>query len=228
MSHLTKICSILCLAGIVAGCNRPVMETVLNGYDQGKRTMKMEFRFFNESLENGAKGYRLETLVHFAIGNRATLKRVRTTWLDKDFNLVKSEVENQENADISHTKTWVDGGKIHIETTGPDGKVNSQQLDHQGPVLLELHPLVYTHDLKIPGSTKTYPVLYEDEARVVPLEVKFLGPETLYEENQATPSLHYQIQAITSPDEYDDYYLDPKTRNIQKIQFGLIKFVPAT
>ncbi len=217
--------SIFVLA-VLGACNRPVMETVLNGFDQGKRTMKLEYRFFNDSLEGGSKGYRMETLFHFAIGNRATLKRERKAWLRKDFSLVKTEAVKQENTEITKTETWVEGNEIRIRDTPPTGEPTEKRVQHESPVLIELHPLVYMPDLKQPGQEKTYPLLFEDEARVVDLTVRYVGPETIYEDNQAIPSLHYQVQVITSPDEFDDYFVDPKSGNILKIQFGLIKFLP--
>lgn len=223
---LKLLLSVLILTGLGA-CNRPVMETVLNGFDQGKRTMKLEYRFFKESIEGAPNGYRMETLFHFAIGNRATLKRERKAWLRDDFSLVKTEATKQENAEISKTKTWVEGDQIHILDTSPAGESSERLVRCSSPVLIDLHPLIYMRDLKQPGQEKSYLLLFEDEARVVDLNVRYVGPETIYEDNDAIPSLHYQVQVITSPDDFDDYFVDPKSGNILKIQFGLIKFLPA-
>ena len=207
-------------------CNKPASEIILAGYDQGKRTMKLEYRVFNIKLDNGQRGKRMETLVHYAIGNRISLKTERTAMLHEDFSLYQSQSTKEKNQETSSVTSQVENNKILIDLTGPDGQVRQTTVDHKGPVFIELLPMLYTKDLKNPGGEKSYPVLLEEEGRVAQVKVRFVGPETFYENDKSQTGLHYQIQSLNNPAELQDIFVDAKTRGIMKIQFGKMKFIP--
>lgn len=208
-------------------CGRAIQETTLHGYDKGKKIMQLEYRIFNVKLDNGKQGKRLESSVHYALGNRKTVKTNRVAWLHENFSLYKTEASSEKNKEISTTKSWTTNEKIFVENVDAKGKHHSHEIDLVQPVFIELHPLLYLEDLKTPGTEKIYPILREEEGQIVNLTVKFDGPKTITIKDKVKPCLLYRIQAVTNPDEYDNYYIDPKTRNIAKIQLGSIKFIPA-
>jgi len=227
---LIRNCQIgcLCLAVLAClSCGGPVMETKLNGFDQGKRTLKLNYILNDAKLDEGKKGYKLDTLVHYAVGTKVNHKTERQSYLNEDFSLVRTEVTARQNEDLARTHAEVKGSKIYVHREASGKEDQDFELDHIGPVFIEVHPLLYYRDLTKAGQSKTYPILNDEKGEIASVEIRYVGETQFYEDNVAHDAKHYQIQAVTKPDEYDDYYLDPKTGNIIKIEFGYIKFVPA-
>lgn len=225
--HRKSLLGLLVASLFLVHCGAPHWETILDGYDKGKKTFKVEWRLFNVNLENGEKGHRYEAVTHFAIGDKATRKLERTAFLAKDYTLVSSESVFQSDDKISKTKTTYQNGELRIERTDAEGKTENQTIAQDGPVYVELPAPLYRADLTKVDQEKVYPVIDESEGRVVPVKVVFKGGKRIYIENEELFANHYQIQSITAPEEFDDYYLDPKTGKIIKITFGMIEFIPA-
>ena len=227
---LIRNCQMIWLVLVLAmclSCGGPVMETKLNGFDQGKRTLKLNYILNDTTLEDGRKGFKLDTLVHYAVGTKVNHKTERESFLNEDFSLVRTTSTARQNENLARTSAEVKGGKIHVHREASGKEDLDVELDHIGPIYIEMHPLLYYRDLTKPGQSKTYPILNDEEGQIASVEIRYVGETQFYEDNVAHDARHYQIQAVTKPDEYDDYYLDPKTGNIIKIEFGYIKFVPA-
>lgn len=220
----------LCLA-----CGGPIMETKLDGFDQGKRVFKMNFLLEKAKTPVGEEAMSLKTLVHYSVGTKVSIKNERQALLKKDFSLISTTATNQSNRQGKNSSSTmaadVQGSKITVRHSKDGQPEKVQVLEHLGPVYIELHSLLYFNEVAKKDQAKTYPVLHVDdesgEAQVGSVEIRYLGEVQFYEDNVSYQSRHYQIQAITKPDEYDDYYLDIETGNILKIEFGFMKFVPA-
>lgn len=208
------------------GCQRPVHQISLFGFDSGRQTMKLEYLVYKQKYPDGSLGYRLEdTLIH-GVGNMSHHRITRTAWLDRDFCLRRTESERIRNDQRSTIHSWVEDGVIHILTENDGQDPSESTVEYDAPVYIELHPLIYAAELRQPGWEKAYPILFEPEAAIRTLKVRYLGPEEILENKQSYSALHFQLQVISSPNEYDDYYIDPQTKKILKIQFGRIKFIP--
>lgn len=208
------------------GCTRPLFETELAGFDAGKRTLKLTYRLENTSLSDGTKGFRFDSLTLHSIGNISNRRTTRKALLHKDFSLYQSETTRVINDEVTHVRSTVQGDQITIETSHGQQAPQTQVVTRNGPVYVELISLMYAGDLTEPGKERTYPILLESAGQIVPVTVRYLGPETLYEDGTAYSVLHYELQAVTAPTEFDQYYLDPESKEILKIQFGQIKFIP--
>lgn len=218
---ISLLAMLLCIS-----CGGTVMETKLNGFDQGKLTLKFNLILKDAKTPAGAKAYKLDSLVHHAIGTKSNLKTERQTLLNEDLSLLETTMTSWVNKDISKFSATVEGGRIMVKSQEAGKPNETKELNHVGPIYAELHPLLYFRDLTKKGDSKTYPIL-TSTGDIRSAEVRYIGEAKFYEKNKAHNSRHYKIQSITQMDEYDDYYLDPKTGNIIKIEFGNIKFVPA-
>lgn len=221
------ILAVLCLL-VPMSCNRgPVLETKLTGYDKGKPTFRMSYLLNKAKLDDGQPGYRIEGSFHHAIGDRSNNKVERKQLVKPDFSLVRSEMTNIKNQVTIKTTARVEGSTIFIDIQEDGGEVKSHELTYEGPVYADLHPLAYFRDLPDKGMTKNYTVLDDSKAQIGKVLVKNLGLKEFFEGERAITGIHFQIQVFSLPEEFDNYYLDPKTGNIIKIQFGQIKFLPA-
>lgn len=216
---------------LLLSCGGPVMETKLDGYDQGKRVFKMNLILNKANTADGQTGYKLNNLVHYSQGTKVNMKTERESILNKDFSLSTTFSTYKDNQKSTRTSAEVKGGKILVRHQQEGKPEVTKEIDHVGPVFIELHPLMYFSEVTPQKPSKNYPALNinmdEDKVAVTSVEVRYVGEAQFYEDNIAYNSRHYQIQAVTAPEEYDDYYLDPKTGNILKIEFGMLKFVPA-
>ncbi|CAM2067608.1 hypothetical protein SCOR_19655 [Sulfidibacter corallicola] len=214
------------LALLLMSCSNNLMETRLDGFDKGKRTMKLEYTLDKAKLPDGQGGFKLQTLFHLAQGDKVTMKTTRTAMLNQDYSLSHTTAEKQVNKDFTNFETRAENGKVIIKKMIAGKEPEISEIEHQGPIYIELHPLMYFGDLKQPGTEKTYKALYEDKGTIHDVTIKLVGPTTIYLDSLPVPALHYQLQSITAPAEYDDYYLNPRTGNIIKIAFGQIEFFP--
>ncbi len=210
----------------LTACGGPMYESNLVGFDAGKRTMKMNYRINEAQFEDGSSGYRLDSENLHAIGNMSRRKTTRRAFLGKDFELRVSETTRIIDAQVIYIKSEVKNGQISISQTVDQQPATTKQLSHQGHVYADLPPILYARDLTNPGDEKHYAVLIESDAVIVNELVRFLGPETIFDNGREIETLHYEIQAPTDPVEFDQYFLDPNNKKIIKIQFGQIKFVP--
>lgn len=213
---------------LFTACGRPIYETELAGFDSGKRTMKMAYKVYKEPLDDGQTGFRLENKQLYGIGNVSDRRTLRTAIVTSRFHLVRSDTTRVVNADVTHTQSWVEGDVAYVRTSENDVETASFDVKLDGPVYADLHPLLYSAELTQPGAEKYYSVLYELDGTLRDVLVRFVGPTKIYEEGRSIDVLHYQLEAITEPGEFDNYYVDPKSKGILKIQFGQIKFIPVS
>lgn len=225
--RITIIIGTTCCLLFLLACNKPAVSNTLTGFDQGKKRFEITNALFHVELDNGKRGYRYESTTRYAKGSKTNLSTERTAMLNKDFSVYQSTSTHTKGDAVTTYQVSTNEDGLTMTITDPAGAERNVTLPSTEPVLVELIPMHYANDLKLPNSEKSYRVLYEVGERLVDVNVKFVGPETLYEGEKPTTSLHFKIQAVTSPSEYDDYYIDPKTKAILKIQFGQIKFVPA-
>lgn len=211
---------------VLIGCGGPLYLTELVGFDAGKKTMKLSYRLEHAKLEDGRSGYQLESEVLHSVGTMSQHRTTRKALLGPQFELSQSEVTRVANDQVSYTKTRVAGSTIVIEKSQNSGPPSITKIDHPGPVYADLPPLLYANELTTPQQEKTYMVVDEAGGVITPALVRFLGPTKLFENGREIAALHFELQAITAPEEFDQYYLDPTTKKILKIQFGQIKFIP--
>ena len=225
MRHFFWLVIGLSLSILACGKNSLVTETNLEGYDQGKKTAKIQHKLYKVKLENGKPGYRWENLVHLAKGSKLLRKTTRTAFFREDFTLFRSEKTFQKDAQVIKTRTEVEGGQIHIHSGETESSMQERVIEHVGPVFIDLHPAMYTKDVPKPGQSKSYPLLLEDQARIASVLVRFIGPEQFYENQRSYQALHYQIQDHNTVSDFDDYFIDPESKRVVKIQFGKMKFI---
>jgi len=219
----------LVVIGVMAtlACSSTIHHNALVGFVEGKKAFKLDYRLSKYTFEDNSKGYLLENLQHYAVGSVSNRKIQRKAWLDERFSLRLTESHRTVNEDRTFVRTLVRGERVHTVIQQGPNTLDEFMFQHQGPLYIELHPLMYANDLTEPGQEKTYMCLDEENGKVLPARVRYVGLEKIYEGGKAHQADHYQLEAITQPGSFDDYYLDPKSKDILRIQFGKIKFIPA-
>lgn len=188
--------------------------------------MRLEYRVYRQNYRDGTPGYRIESLNHHGIGNRTVRRMERTLWVDRQFHLKSSVLMRRENDVVSEVRTWWDDGEILVEISRNGHTEKNHRIPREQPVYLLLHPLMYAEELTQPGQTRSYDVLLEEPGLIQPVRIRYVGEDDLFENGQQMHVRHYQLEAATALGEFDDYYIDPDTTRIIKIQFGQIKFIP--
>lgn len=208
----------------MTACSDNVSENTLFGYDRGKKTFKLQTNLKLQKYTDGT-GYRYESINSWGIGNRNTRKTHRISWLNSDYSMRRSEKKEQNNQDAVLSLITRDADVIRVTKDLQGKTIFDRSIEVKGPIYIDLLPEMYGAQLKEKGASKTYPILNDRTMQISELEVRCLGPQTIKIGETNREVTHYQIQAISSPDEYDNYFVDPKTMQILQISFGDIRFV---
>ena len=171
------------------------------GYDKGKQTMINKKTITEHTLSNGQNGYKIETVNHFAIGNKVSLKLENTAIVKPDYAMVELTAREEKNKKVTTYKAVRSGDKVNIESIDPNGKSRSKSLDWKGPLYINNHPRLYAKELVEPGAEKIYPVLLASQGRVDRYKVTYVGPAKFTENNQTYKSRHFRIHPLTKPGE---------------------------
>ncbi|MCB1050958.1 MAG: hypothetical protein H6510_09975 [Acidobacteria bacterium] len=205
-------------------CGGSDHKVVLYGYDQGKHTMKFQFEVFKEKRPDGSTGFRLESVQSQGVGTISRNQITRVAHLNQHWGLIDSKVDRVENDKRLTIRSNYANGKTHIEIQLNDQTPKIMEVASEHPPLIELHPLMYGREVTTAGSQKTYTWLDEGKGSLTSSVIRFVGPEKLLMAGKEINTLHYQIEVV--PQQFDDYYLEPGSLKILKIQFGLIQFLP--
>jgi hypothetical protein len=209
---------------LLAACGGPDHQVTLNGFDRGNHTMKFEFKLFRQKYPDGSRGYRLESLQAQGTGAAPQRRIHRVAQLDSNFFLLSSRSERQDAQTTVVIESSYRPGLLVLTTRVGDGQPEAREIVLDKPVFIELHPWMYGRQLREPGTETTYSVIDEQNGALRPVTVRYSGPTRLLRAGAEIPVRHFQIQVV--PDQWDDYYLDPETLAIEKIQFGMIQFLP--
>jgi hypothetical protein len=217
----------LCLFSLIGAtfqCTSSTEKSDLSGFIEGKKRMRYELSADVQSYPDGSRGYYVESLVTYSAGQNSSGTTFRKSWLNDDYSLRRSlKVENYNGVKTYFTITR-EGDTIGLEKKENDTPLPLVTVDCVGPVYVEILPQLLLRDLPEKGE-KTFPVYYDKEHRVVPLKARCLGPTRLQNKHGVFEALHYQIEAITAPGEFDGYFIDPENAEILQIQFGDILFI---
>ncbi len=216
----------LCVLG---ACGNAVLQhTEMIGYEQGKKRIEYTAELFRTTLSAGGKGYRLETHIRYSRGIRDRLETIKTQYMKQDFTLDRVEKKRIHNEVVTETKFYLEGGNVVFWQKMGDEAPVEEKIPVEGKVFSELHPLLYAKELNQPGAEKSYPVFQESTREIRPLAVRQVGSQTVHEDGETYPAIHYQIQAAgRPPGEFHDYFVDPETKQIVKIDTGGLQFLPA-
>lgn len=215
-----------CLLLVSCGNNNALYEARLDGFDNGKRTMKLSYELTKATDENGA-AMKIDYLFQFSQGTKVRRSKKRVSFVDKDYHLIATSAD--EVRGLSETK-WstkiVDG---HLVTTAAEkgGETREFKVPVTEPVYINVFPLMFYRDLRKAGDEISYQVYLESEEKVAPIKVRYIGETRVYIKSISVPARHYQVQMQPEREEYQDYYLNPKTGAILKLAFGKIEFLPA-
>ncbi len=215
-----------CLLLISCGSNSSLYEANLDGFDNGKRTMKLSYDLTKVGEDSGA-AMKIDYMFQFSQGTRVRRSKKRTTLVDKDYHLISTTAD--EVRGLSETK-WttkiVDG---HLVTTAVEkgGDTREIKVPVTEPVYINVFPLMFFRDLRKAGDEISYPIYLENEEKIAPIKVRYIGETRVYIKSISVPARHYQVQMQPEREEYQDYYLNPKTGAIVKMAFGKIEFLPA-
>lgn len=207
-------------------CSDLVTENTLYGYDRGKKTFKLETRLSFQKYADAPNGFRYESTNFWGVGNKNTRKTIRKTWLNPDFSLRRSEKREENNQKITMTEIVREGDLVKIVKRLNGQILFEKSTPVEGPVFVEVMPEMFARDLKTQGDKITYPVLDDQRGTITNMEVRFLGPQKIPVNDKDRETLYFQLQAITAPDEYDNYFIDPESLKILQISFGEIRFSP--
>lgn len=194
----------------------------LNGFDQGKHTMIFEFKLKKQKLPDGTRGFVLDSRQKRGVGSTGVYEVKRRATLNGKWQLIQSESFVTVNDVVTQVQTKVTGNKAVIQKIGQ--KTETFEVDLEGPIYIEMHPQMYGTELTEPSTQKSYTVLNELDAVTQTVNVRFLGQKFMMLGTEEKQALFYQIEVV--PTQWDDYYLDPDTLEILKIEFGQIQFLP--
>lgn len=195
----------------------------LNGFDQGKHTMMFELELKKQKLPDGTRGFILNSRNKRGVGTTGVYEVRRKATLNSKWQLIQSESFVTVNDVVTQIQTKIEGNKALIQKIGPK-KTENTEVELEGPVYIEMHPQMYGTELTEASTQKSYTVLNELDGVTQTVNVRFFGPKVLMMGNEEKQSLFYQIEVV--PTQWDDYFLDPKTLKILKIEFGQIQFLP--
>jgi len=221
-----KLIPVLSILLFILACTDLVSKNTLYGYDRGKKTFKLETSLNLQKYAGEKTGYRYEETNYWGVGNKNSRKTVRKSWLNSDYSLRRSEKEEMINGKSIKTMISTSENEITIEKFQDTRKVLEKSIKSDQPVFVEILPEMYVRDLKAKGDEKVYTVLNDRKANLANLKVRCLGEQSLTVNEESRVVIHYQLQVISSPGEYDNYYIDPDTCEILQISFGDIRFVP--
>ena len=225
---MKKNITVLILSILFLACgSRSLQETVMDGFEDGSLRMKYSSKIAATTLKNGKKGYLLETHTTYSVGDMDRLETKKSTVMKLDFTLHSVEKTRVRNEATTETRYSLENGQILFWIKQGDQPPAEQTVPVEGPVFSDVHPLLYSRDLTEPGSEKAYPVFDEASLTIKQMTVKFVGPKNLIQEGKPTPSLHFQLENIGNPGMFSDYFLDPKTKRIIKIETETLEFLPA-
>ncbi len=221
------ICVIFVLLLMMGSCApSPIQDTLLYGYRDGKKQMKYTTSIVVDKLENGDRGYRLNTHINYGLGTKETMESVRTSWLRDDFTVEKVEVDREYNGKTVSTRIQREGETLVIRKKEGDADETEMKVPISGLVFTDVHPLLYTADLKEVGSEKAYPILHEASGTVKSMTVKYVGNPVMDINGTRKATMHFKLEKLSAPGEFEDYYLDSKTREPVKIDMGVVQFLP--
>ncbi|PIE89001.1 MAG: hypothetical protein CR997_13465 [Acidobacteria bacterium] len=226
MKKIVNSCLCLVMLFSFFSCSDQVGENLLYGYDRGKKTFKLETTLTVQRYTDATVGYRYESTNYWGVGNKSSRKTVRTAWLNKDYSVRRSEKTETINGNLVHTHIERQDDTLTIKRIMDRKVISEKKVKVKEPVFVELLTQMYVRDIQEKGESKRYPVLNDKHAMISPLEVRFLGPQTVDINGESMELNHYQIQALAAPKEYDNYYVDPDSMKILKITFGDIVFKP--
>lgn len=207
-------------------CTDKVGTNSLFGYDRGKKTLKLDTALFLQKYADTTSGYRYESTNFWGVGTKNSRKTVRKAWLNKDYSLRRTEKTEMKNNDAIITEAVREGDEVIVTRRKGMNVLFEKKTKVSGPVYVELLPQMYVRDIQTKGESVTYAVLNDRNIVITPIEVRFLGSQTLVVNEKERDVNHYQIQVLTSPNEYDNYYVDPDKMQIVQIKFGDIIFKP--
>lgn len=199
----------------------------LNGFDKGKRTFKMQVRLNTKQLQNNQLGFEYDTSFRWAVGNKANRSTVRSSTLNADYSLVQTKMTRIRDDEKVNVTTNISGDKINITITGGE-EPKGHTLTHKGPVFLAF-PVPMLIDLSKemqPGDERKFDVLLDEAGEVKTIGLRYVGEEKIFRGGDEIMSYHFQQQAPTAMDEWDDYFIDMSTNMITKINMGQIEFLP--
>jgi len=227
MINRTPTIIFLAILAMIGACTpAPIQETLLFGYRDGKKQMRYETSIVAEKLEDGERGYQLKTHINFSLGVKETMESIRTAWLRGDFSVDHVEVTRTYNGKLITSKVYWEGESLVIKKKEGDAPEIVNKLAVSGIIFSDLHPLLYSNDLKKPGDEKIYQVLHESKLAIRKLTIKYVGNPVMDINGERTATMHFQLEKISELGSFEDYYLDPKTREPVKIDAGVAQFLP--
>jgi len=224
MREYAKCALALMAVGALLRCGQmPIQDVELIGYEKGVKRMIYHSTIYADKVAE-AKGYRLETKIDYSVGAIDRRSYQRTTYMTEDFALVRSQAERVINDIKVVSQTWVEDGQVVLRKD-VDGKVSEDRAPFSGVVYGDVHPLLYTKDLTQPGAEKRYPIFSEENMSVRPVAVKYAGAAMIDLNGERVRTVRYQIESSANPGAFDDYFVDPKTKEIVKIDYEQIQFL---
>ena len=206
-------------------CSGTVQKNELHGYEEGVMRAKYITKIFEHKHQDGTPGYKLETTVNYRVGNKFNRDSFKTQYLNQDYSLRHSTKQVVVNGQATKTDIQVKGDRVAIRVD--DGKkVDEREATFSGPVFSDVPSVLYTKDLAQPGNKKTYPVLDVKAAQVKDMTIKFNKRLDLTIKGKTYAVGLYQIENLSKPGTFQDYFVDEKSQKIVKIEMGPIKFIP--
>lgn len=228
MKPQLKILLITTMVGLIAACggSGTLYETNLDGFDNGKRTMKLNYTLTKATSENGAT-MKIDYLFRFSQGTKVRRSKKRTTYVNADYHLVETTAVGSRGVGETTWTSVIQDGHIVTTETKKGAQPEEFKVPVNGPVYSNVFPLMFYRDLRNQGDEVTYNIYNEVDREIAPFKVRYLGETKAYVKSIAIPARHYQVQMSPGREEYQDYYLNPKNGKVIKMGFGKIEFLPS-
>ncbi len=222
MEPIKKLVLPIVVVAMILACGGPIQETEMVGYEKGQKRMEYLSKIY---AGQDGKGYRLETHIKYSKGAADQMESIKTEYLNKDFSLNRVEKKLIRNKVVSETRIHLEGNQLVLWKKQGDMDPEEKKVSVNLPVFSNIHPLLYVKELTKPGAEKSYPVFQEQELDVRPMTVKYIGPKTIVEGGKNYTCIHFKMSTLRNPKLFDDYFVDPKTKEIIKISSGDLQFV---
>ncbi|CAM2007174.1 hypothetical protein [Acanthopleuribacter pedis] len=217
----------LALLAVACGGNANLYETRLDGFDNGKRTMKLTYNLTKASSQEGAS-MRIDYLFQFSQGTKVRRSKKRTTLVNADYHMVHTNAVEIRGPGQTTWDSKIEDGFIVTTETKKGGETREVKIPVEGPVYSNVFPLMFYRDLRNKGDEIAYNIYFEVDEKVAPIKVRYIGETKAYVKSIAVPARHYQVQMGADSDDYQDYYLNPQNGKVIKMAFGKIEFLPTT